>query len=238
MIKSELGIMNKESRIGTNKKPAFGADYLTRMRHSLIYKSLISKPALKTSTSLPAHSLSEIFDRNISRLAFWLASVGGKILSTILPGVFSKGYSVVLRKSVSLVSRILDSFTAISKRWEFFTPLSAAVMSWPEALSQRINRSLTFSSANNFTFKGDEFFSFCQASCVPECSGDMLASDGGKVFENLFDCLSGRKHLQNLPNHYPSTPKSRLATADIRIGHNILVDFDSFHTSLYYNYAF
>jgi len=27
VIKSELGIMNKESRIGTNKKPAFGADF-------------------------------------------------------------------------------------------------------------------------------------------------------------------------------------------------------------------
>ncbi len=216
-------MQNKSSKQKTVKKFLLAAALLAVL--GVAYESLISKPLFSTSISLPPQSWSEIFGNSISRLIFWLASVGGKIRKTILPGVFTSGYRAVLRKSVSLVSKILFSVLARLKRWEFFTPLGLIITSWLESSSQRINRSLTFSSANNLTFKGNEFFSLGKLSGMPQGGRDMCASEGGKVREDLLYRFASRQHFQNLPNHNSATLESRFAMANFWISNDILINF-------------
>jgi hypothetical protein len=208
------------------------------VREDRLYIVRISKSLFHSSTKRSKNSSSLVsLEKSISKLFFWFSKVGGNARRTILPYVLDGGYNAVFKKSVSLVKRILFVFLAKRNRWEFVTPLSAVVTSWPQVLSHRHNLFLTFSSAKNFMLSSrlslalerEEALSFNQPSRIIQCRGDVRFVQRWEIFKNFFNRFSTSQHLQYLPHHNPCSFKSGLAMAYLGIGNDVFVEFYSGH---------
>ena len=193
-----------------------------------------SKSVFHNSINLPKKSCSSLnWARRICNPVFWLSKVGGRILKTILPYVFSGGYMAVFRKSVSFVNKIRFSMWASVKRWEFLTPLGAVDTWCPKVFNQRHSLRLTFSSAKNFMvmFAQEESLSCNQLRGVFQRCADIGFFERWEVFKNFINAFSGGEHFQNLPNHDTGAFKGRLSVADFRISNNEFVDLYFTHVN-------
>ena len=192
-----------------------------------------SKSECYNSINFPKNSSSwlNLANRN-SKPIFWFSRVGGRILRTILPNVFSGGYKAVFRKSVSLVNNILFSLLAKLNRWEFLKPLSAAEIWWPCVFNQRQSLHFTFSSDKNFMMffvLKKKSFSFNQLGGIFQRGANVGLFQGWKVLKNFCNSFSIGEHFQDLPDHDTSSFKSRFAVANFRVSNDIFINLNSTH---------
>ncbi len=149
-----------------------------------------------------------------------LASFWG-IFSQTTAKTFPAEYSA---KSLSLVTKTLSSFNDNLASFSSDTPLEARTTSTPFVLRDLYNSIRTFSSNKNLNFKQDIIFASSEVSSVSKSGLDMLFGQRRECLENILNRSSVFQHIQNLPNHNPSSLEARLSMADTWVSDNILID--------------
>lgn len=221
-----LGVTSKN-----DKTRAFWGAEIRDMRHN-IYSSNTEASSSVTTTSLPVISrVGRISLRNTSNLSHWNENIVGKILSTILPGVFTSGNLAVSRKSVSKLRIGSLSFLERAKTAVSGVPFEDHTMWWPRAIAIRVSGRDMFSSAKNFTSEWretDNSIASGPRSGDLECRSNVLFGYGRPRVENGLDCLSMCKRVKNLPDHNARTLECEFASTDLRVRYNVFIDSDTF----------
>ena len=197
------------------------------------YASRATIAPVSSSIRSPLKSFAREYSmRSASILARCVRNVAGNTRNTTRPGVFARENFAVSRKSVSLVSSMRDSLSALAYTFSSVSPTGERTASWPSAVSSRINRVLKFSSHKNFTVRrGDtrNALSLGAARGEFEPGANVFAGDGRPVFENLVDGLSVSERFEHLPHHDAGAGECQLTSTDLRVGDDVSVDREFIH---------
>ena len=85
------------------------------------------------------------------------------------------------------------------------------------------------------TTNGDKNSLLDHLSSVAESSFNMVFGERRKIPQDLLNGFSSGQHSQNLPDHNSGSLESGLTMTNFRISNDVLVNFDSSHTTLDYS---
>jgi len=133
-------------------------------------------------------------------------------------------------KSLSFVTMIRSSFSEMSARMRSTLGLSACLQSKPLFERNFASSMRTFSSSRNRIGVDDDIVVSGQRAGIVQSRRNLFSGERStKSILYVLNALASREHLQDLPHHDTRALKRGLAVADLRIGHNIFIDIDTFH---------
>ena len=189
-------------------------------------------PSLSSRTSLPLHSLGEVFDRKFWNDEIISRDLGGWMRMRTTPSVFEGGN---VRKSLSWEMMAALSFWANEIKSQSFAPEGRRMTVWSSDRIASSRSGETFSSRMNFTddallsaIEGDVLLVLGDLGSVVKRRANMIASQHGVMTEYLLVARAVLEKLQDEINHNPGgltiDPKTGLAVTDFRINRDPVFD--------------